>query len=305
MSVRYPFAAVAFASCVASGSASAQSTFTDFAISRLSIRQSLKDKNTINEPAVAYFTFPRDGEDTREVAAAVTFNLAPASPTFDGGIALQYNENTSTDARQNLLVVGTDFGWLTSYGPVERPTWFSDLRIVAGFRRDGERHTKGVTANAYWTASAPRTVCRYCPQLDIARVVNWMPQVGAEYDNAISAALDADEGAVARAMVRLVANVFPLGRTPIGKRLIATADVSYRRDVWTEFEGSDRNHPYSELSLSYAFDPHNIVLVSVDRVSGENPSEAFEDQTFVRVALKVQFDRPQKASIEAARAKAP
>jgi hypothetical protein len=272
----------------------------EWLLNHVSIRQSLKDKNTIHEPASVYLTFPEEGDATKEINGAISIGLTGPDPEFSAGLALQFNENTALGRRQNALKAGLDLGWLRSVGPVERPKFFSDLTVIAGFRRNGEKHTDGLAADAYWTFSAPRARCRYCPQLDIGGVVNYLPMVGVEYERALRADDPADEGGVMRTLTQLKVNVFPLRRLA-GKRITLTADVAYRYDVQTDF-GGDRSHPYGELSISYGVDPHNIFLIGVDYVRGENPDEGFEGQRFVRLSVQVQFDRPQKDSIREARA---
>lgn len=183
---------------------------------------------------------------------------------------------------------------------VERPTFFSDLTVVAGYKRDGERHTDGLSADAYWTFSAPQTICPWCPQLDIGGWFNYLPMVGVEYDRAVRATDPTKEGSVTRGFTKLTVNVFPPRRV-VEKRLTLTADVAYRYDVQSDFDG-DRSHPNGEFSISYGLDPHNIFLIGADYVRGENPDEGSEGQRFVRLSLKVHFDKPQKESILKARA---
>jgi hypothetical protein len=127
--------------------------------------------------------------------------------------------------------------------------------------------------------------------------------IGAEYERTIRATHPVEEGSVTRSLLELTVNIFPL-RPVVGKRLMLSADVSHRYDVQSSFDG-DRSHPFGVFSVSYGLDPYNIFLVGVDYVRGENPDEGFEGQRFVRISLKVQFDRPQKASIlDARRARA-
>ena len=272
----------------------------DWFLNHVSIRQSLKDRNTINKPATAYLTFPHEGEATKEVNGAVSITFTPPHPEFSAGLGIQFNENTALDSRQNALKVGLDSNWLRSIGPVERPTFFSDLSVLAGYKRNGERHTDSMSADAYWTFSAPATRCPWCPQLDIGGWFNYLPMIGAEYERTIHATNPANEGSVTRSLLELTVNIFPL-RSVVGKRLTLTADVSHRYDVQSSLDG-DRSHPFGVFSASYGLDPHNIFLLGVDYVRGENPDEGFEGQRFARVSLKVQFDRPQKESIRAARA---
>ena len=284
-------------------SAAAEPTATpvaDWFLNHVAIRRSLKDKNTINQPATAYLTFPKDGDATKEVNGAVSIVLARPNPEFSAGLGIQFNENTALDSRQNALKVGLDSNWLRSVGPVERPSFFSDLSIVAGYVRNGEKHTAGASASAYWTFSAPATVCPWCPQLDIGGWLNYLPLIGVEYDRSIHAVDKAKKGSVTRSLTELTVNVFPL-RSIVGKRLTLTADLSHRYDVQSSFD-ADRSHSFGVFSASYGLDPHDIFLVGVDYVRGENPDEGFEGQRFTRLSLKVQFDKPQKASIRAARA---
>ena len=44
-------------------------------------------------------------------------------------------------------------------------------------------------------------------------------------------------------------------------------------------------------------DPHGYFSVAVDRVMGNDPTQAFEGPAFWRFALKVQPTKPQKNSI--------
>ena len=43
----------------------------DWLLNHVSIRQSLKDKNTIHEPASVYLTFPEEGDATKEINGAI------------------------------------------------------------------------------------------------------------------------------------------------------------------------------------------------------------------------------------------
>ena len=272
----------------------------DWFLNHVSIRQSLKDRNTINKPASAYLTLPREGDATKEVNGAVSIALTPPNPEFSAGLGIQFNENTALDSRQNALKVGLDSNWLRSFGPVERPTFFSDLTVLAGYKGNGEKHADGISADVYWTFSAPAARCPWCPQLDIGGWLNYLPMIGVEHERVIHATGSAIEGSVTRSLLELTVNVFPL-RPAVGKRLTLTADMAYRYDVQSLL-GGDRRHPFGAFSASYGLDPHNIFLIGVDYVRGENPDEGFEGQRFARLSLKVQFDKPQKASILAARA---
>jgi hypothetical protein len=271
----------------------------DWFLDHVSIRQSLKDRNTINKPATAYLTFPHEGEAAKQVNGAVSIAFARPNPEFSAGLGIQFNENTMPDSRQNAIKAGLDSNWLRSIGPVERPKLFSDLSVLAGYTQNREKHTEGMSADAYWTFSAPATRCPWCPQLDIGGWLNYLPMIGAEYERTIRAHNPTDEGSVTRSLLELTVNTYPL-RSVVGKRLIVTADVSHRYDVQSSFDG-DRGHPFGVFSVSYGLDPYNIFLIGFDYVRGDNPDEGFEGQRFARISLKVQFDKPQKASILDAR----
>jgi hypothetical protein len=175
--------------------------------------------------------------------------------------------------------------------------FFPRLRGTAGYKRNGETHTSGLTANAYLTYEKNR------PDSDSSAIpvgngwLEFTPQGGLELDNALSAADVSNEGAVTRALASVKASAYPLA-SQLRERLIVSVDLTYRHDVQTDFADSDRDHPFAQVSVTVTLDPYKVFSVSVDRVVGEDPTQDFDGPAFTRFAFKVQLTKPQKRTIQ-------
>ena len=78
--------------------------------------------------------------------------------------------------------------------PAQPGDTFSRIKGSTGFKRNGEKHTKGLTGFVYWTAERSRIGERPTARIPLGDFVEWTPLLGVEYENAISAAADIDEG---------------------------------------------------------------------------------------------------------------
>jgi hypothetical protein len=269
-------------------------SFKSFLTDGVSIAQSLKDKNKVGEPAFFHLTLPKDGTTSKETAGAIAVNLLCPDPEIEWSIAAEFHENNLIEKRQNVLAIGTTADWLKSFGPVEKTTWISDLQIKGGFKGDNEKHAQGVTASAYWTATAPRGVCRYCPDLEIASLVSYTPHIGIEYDNVLTGSKPEDELSVTRFFTDLNVYVLPFSET-LHRRVVLNGDVEFRRDLHRSMElAASRNHTFRQFRASVFLDPYKIFSLGVEHISGENPDENFEEQQFTRLGLQVQLGKGQK-----------
>jgi hypothetical protein len=263
----------------------------------LSIRQSLKDKNTINEPALVVLTIPDEGATANQVAAALTALLKSDadSPRFNIGAALQFNQNSAADSRQNVFVGGAEFSLRGGSSDPSAPFFFPRLAGTSGYKRNGEKHTSGLTANAYLTYEKNRPD-EDSSSIPLSRWLEFTPQVGLEFDRVVSAQDVADEGKVTRGLVALKVNVFPLPAR-IKERLVFSADVAFRRDLQTDFAADGQSYRFAQFSLAITLDPYNIFSVAVDRLIGVDPTQDFSGPDFTRIALKVQLTKPQRRAI--------
>jgi hypothetical protein len=286
-------------SLLIAASAWAQSeTFFSNLRERVSIRQSLKDKNTINEPAFVTLRVPDEGPDVMVVAAAATVFVKPesANSRFNVGAAVQFNQDSTPSKRQNLFVGGTELEARWGNGNSEEPFYFPRLRGTAGYKQNGDKHSKGMTANAYLTYEKNRPGSDSSSIAVMRDQLEFTPQAGIEFDNTLSATLPTDEGRVTRTLLSTKVNAYPLA-SRLRERLILSADLSYRYDVQTGFAGSDRQHPFAQFSVTAALDPFRVFSISVDRVIGDDPSQDFDGPAFTRFAFKVQLTKPQKRTI--------
>jgi hypothetical protein len=265
---------------------------SQFVFDHVWIRQSLKDKNTINEPAFVNVTFPEEGDSARQVAVAGSFlrKAASTDPGFNYGAGLQFTENTAVGERQNLLTVAGEAVWVTAAKPGDL---FSRIKGTAGFKRNGEKQTKGLSATAYWSIERSRVEERPTSGIPIGDAMEWTPQVGIEFEDALAAAIDADEGHTGLLFIGTAINIYPLP-AQLRKRVILTAELAYRRNVISSFDPVDRDHPYGRFGLAIALDSLDIFAIAVDHVRGEDPTEAFSGPAFTRVALTVHLAKPQK-----------
>jgi hypothetical protein len=269
----------------------------------VSIRQSLKDKNLLNKPAFVQLSIPDEGAATRVVAAAATFDLRPRSedPDFNVGLTAQFNENTSDTSPQNVFAGGIDTTWLRDLDAGPTPP-FSRLTAAALFKRNGVTHTKGVSLKGYWSLERLQSKTDPYSGLPLGDYIEYLPLVGLEYDNALRSSDPAGKGAVTRGLLSLSANLYALPGVGTGRHLILSADLSYRGDIQTDFDGSDRHHPLSILGAAFSFDPEQRFLIAIERLDGENPDEGFAGHGLWRLALKVQLSSPQKRSLLVRRA---
>ncbi len=272
-------------------------------LDHVSIRQSLKDKNFINKAALLQLTLPDEGAKTRLVAAAATFDLYPRSsdPNFNIGLSAQFNENTSESSRQNSFFGGADAVWLRDLDTTSSPR-FSRLTVAGGFKRDGVKQTKGMAASSYWSLEQLQNKDDAYSGLPLGTFAEYLPLVGVEHDWAIETAKMLDEGHVTRALASVSFNAYPLAGIGSGKQFILSAELSYRRDILTDFEDSDRDHPLGVFGVAVSVDRDERFLIALERVDGEDPSEGFEAQGLWRVSLKVQLSSPQKRSLLVRRA---
>jgi hypothetical protein len=270
----------------------------------LSIRQSLKDKNTLNEPAFLTVSLPDEGPSVKVVALAATLLLKPesANPRFNVGAAVQFNSNSATDSRQNVFVGATELEARFGTNDSEETFLFPRLRAVTGYKRNGEKHTRSFAASAYVTYEKNR------PETDSSSipigngVIEFTPQTGLEFENSVAATNPGDEGRITRGLVATKINAYPVRR--FTERLVLSADLAYRYDLQTDFTGSDRAHPFAQLSLAVTLDPFKVFSVSIDRVMGEDPTQDFVGPDFTRFAFKVELTKTQKRTIRRLRAAA-
>jgi hypothetical protein len=124
----------------------AQTTGTlDTLSDHLSIRQSLKDKNTINEPAFVTMTIPDEGPTVNVVAVAATAFLKPQAknPRFNVGVAMQFNQNSAADERQNIFVSAVDLEARGGMDDASTEFFSPRLKANSGYKRNGEKTQMG------------------------------------------------------------------------------------------------------------------------------------------------------------------
>lgn len=275
-------------------------------LDHLSIRQSLKDKNTVNEPAFITLTKPDGQRAVNAAAVAASWFLSgePKNPKFDIAPAMQFNQNSTPDARQNIFVGGVDVEAREGPNDASREFLFARFKGNVGYKRNGEKHTNGMTANGYMTYEKNRPgtdSSSDSSSIPIAKErLELTPQAGIEFDDVLSATDASTEGKTTRGVAALKVDLFPLA-APLRKRLIISADLAFRRDLQAVSD-TDRTHPFAQFSVVVALDANNVFSVSVDRVIGEDPTQDFFGPDFTRVALKVQFSRPQKRALRRSRA---
>lgn len=308
MTIFMRFGALFVASMLVAANASAQDPLVDQLTNHLIISQSLKDKNVINEPAFATLNIPDTGSNTNNVAVAVTAVLdgIDKNPKFNIGAASQFNQNSTQDNRQNLFQAAAKIVARTGPAVVSLPFYFVRVQATAGYKHDGEKHSNGATANAYVTFEKYRTTETAGAGTDSSAiplfrgVAEFTPQAGMEFDDVIHSADPTNKGTVTRTLVSLNANLYPFGT----KRFVLSGQVDYRYDVQTDFH-MDRNHTYGQVSGALFLDSYNIFSIGVDRVMGDDPSQAFTGPDFWRLSLKVQLARPQKRALRRGLIRAP
>lgn len=290
---------------------SSSAAYAQGAVERLEdhlyIGQSLKDKNLIGKPAFVTLSLPDEGDDSNLVAvAASAFLIAdPNNPQFNIGAGFQFNQNSAASARQNLFVAALDMTART--GGKDSTKEFIFLRATGhtGFKRNGEKDTRGLTASGYITLekNRPGKKSSAIPIPVGDGLLEFTPQAGLEYDNVLAASVVTDEGTVTRGVLAVNINLFPA--PSLGDRLVVSADLAYRRDLQTDLGPDDRNYRFAQLGVAVGLDKHGILSVALDRLVGKDPSQEFMGPNLTQISLKVKLGLPQKRSIVRARARTP
>ncbi len=269
---------------------------------RISITQSLRDKNTANEPAFASVTVPDDGrvESLVAVAARFTRDTDGTNPKFRVGAATQYNYNSALGARQNVFFGGGQVELRTGSKDPGRVFRFTRVKGTGGYKRNGEAHTKAIEADAYATYEQNRPESDGTTAVLLGRRAEIAPQVGLEFERIISAATAEAKGQRIRAMLAAQINVTPA--PVLADRLVFSGSFAYRRDVQTDFAGSDRDHPFGQVGVAVALDPNKVFSIAVERLLGDDPTQGFSSRGQWRMGLKVHYNHEQKKRIDRARA---
>jgi hypothetical protein len=279
----------------------------DFLYEHLTISQSLDDLNTVNKPARFFLksTDLADDQDRiwqKDVALGVSLFRRRQSPNppFNYGLGLQFSEANGARRRIGFQITGIQ----TEMNRDVTPLTFIKITAPFGFKRDGETHTKGLSAKMYVSINhkRPPTFTQPYAGLALGELFEWTPQVGLEYDDVIAAQATTDEGRVLRTLSSVKADFFPFALTKLGRRVVLSASLAHRYDAVTDFDRSARHHRFADLSAAIGLDSdRNILTLAIDRVGGEDPSAQIDGAPFWRLALALHFAKPQSRAYFAAR----
>jgi len=281
----------------------------NFLYEHLTISQSLDDLNSVNKPARVYLTRADDTEESqhswqKDVVLAVSLFRRRQSPNppFNYGVGLQFSEANGSKRRNAFQLAGLQ----TEVNRDISTLTFVKVTTPFTFKRDGEKHTRGLAAKAYLSLNhkKPPTFTEPYAGLALSDFLDWTPQTGLEYENVIAADKAIDEGYVLRTMEGIGADFYPFAHSSIKRRVVASAKLAHRYDAKTDFDLTSRHHRFADLSAAIGLDSDRKILVLViERVMGDDPSNNISGP-YWRVGLAVHFAKPQARAYFAARDRA-
>ena len=258
---------------------------------RLTVRQSILDKNKVSNPANIQFVSPDDGEDSYVVDAGIKFDIVPSSlrSSLEAGPSIEYHRNTATDMEQDTLLAGFDGLWLL--GDALEQDLVSRLKGSLAFKDDEVATTEGFQAAGYWLPESRKYGLGLTATGPDQLAFLWQPSIGTEFESIQEARDPSAEGDVIRFRADLDLAIYPFFKALDGGRLELLASLSY----WAEAEESGRfrcgedDFDLIKLGLVYWIDEERHFGVGLDRVKGDDPTKNQFDQDFFAASLKITF----------------
>lgn len=265
-------------------------------VNNLSVAQVVKDKDSIDKPAVFSLQWPKDGDTQKDVSLALTYDFRNKEETFSLGPSFEIQEKTGVASPQSLLKIGLQASWDPFLGsdPI-KPKGRVFFSPELAYRKDSSKNTRGLSGAIRITGIAIGK--QWSPDRAVPPNANfqfsWLPRIGVEFDHVSKAPAGSPTGTTVRSYAEMEMAAYPFART-FQKRLKLSAALSHRRDFATPDGVRKATHYYRVYSASIALDSLQIFSIGVDRVSGDDPSAGFAPQQFWRLGLRAAVGKLQR-----------
>jgi hypothetical protein len=278
-----------------SGRAAAQDVLT-WLSKRANVQQVIKDKNSTDRPAYFSLTYPKGKPAQKDASVAADLEIVQ-SDSFFLGPCIEYVQK-SGDKPQDQLTAGANSTWLIDVGPkvdiagtpVSRVTLRNETEVK--YKNDAVAHARGLSAATRFAVFSPGGAWTWGPYLiwppNSQIGFRWEPRIGIEYDNAVRSTSATPEGATVRTYAEIGLYLYPFARS-LRHRFVLSFSYAHRRDLATPSSVRKDDHYFRVYSALIYLDADRRFALGLDRVSGQDPSNGFAEQAFVRVSLKVRF----------------
>jgi hypothetical protein len=253
---------------------------------RLSLRQSVLDKNAIEKPASLQIVQVSEGEDSYAIDVGVTFRLLDTERWFVGPLA-EYHRQTELAKPQDNFQAGLTVINIT--GDVTKDPVTNFVQGTLKYKNDRITTGEALLGKIDYTPLAPRAGIGTSIGSDNFEVI-WQPTVGLQYESADDVRKTGLEGDEARAMANIEVAFFPWAK-PLHHRLQFVARETYwhafARSGAFETFGSD--YDIFRASLTWYLDGGRHFGVGIDYSNGSDPELGLLRQELTTFSLKVRF----------------
>lgn len=257
---------------------------------RLSVRQSVADKNAVEKPATFHWVHSNDagGSSSSSIDAGLTFRALDTTTLMVGPTA-EYHRQTLTSKKQDNLQLGA-----TAYYILGDQTegLSSHHQLTVTYKDD--RYTTGESVLAKITTSFlnPKLDLGFGTMVSIGSLrIVWQPAFGLQREEAENVRKTGLGGSTTRGYAHL-----DLALYPFGKQLRNRLEIASRQTLWRGFSRSaafaslyDRDQSLFTVSATLFFDPARHFGLGIDYQNGENPEQGLQNQETTTLGLKVKF----------------
>jgi len=254
----------------------------------ISVAQSTQDKNLIKKPAQLNYTKPKNGDATTNADVGIGVVLIPSLMKSKANLSaiIEYHKNTDTDKEQNQRQFGLSGLYISGDGT---STNIYRSQVSIKYKNDAIKGNEIASASYNFIPAISALNIDSVYGSDYLKYV-WTPSFSLEYEEVIGASDNGPKGTSLRFYPSIDIVLYPLAS--YFKRAVELS-LSYTHwlDI-NETKGLDdgnSTHKLFKAGLIYYFDEKKNVGFGVDYVEGENPSEAFADQQYVQVGLRVKL----------------
>jgi len=264
----------------------------------LTFRDSMDTRRT-PQPAFASLSQTSGEPLVGHIDAALMIDLAGLLDLQDRmalGPSVEYHLNTSDAAKRSVLEAGLALEWLPF--PLERTYVGLVVAGKAQYKRDWVRGGNGLVASLNLMS-----IFRGSPGKNIVAVwkpdrltdlwfadFQYLPWIGAEYEQVLTAEDSGPTGATARGVARVQAVLYPAARF-FGHRFELIGDLALRGDLYDELDPSEELHPLVRLSANYYLlkTEDEEAGLGFDYSNGADPEKGLAHSEQWKFGLKLRF----------------
>lgn len=272
--------------------------------------KSLQSKSNKDEkkPAVFSLTIPDEKDASYLINGALGLNWIGlfADPTLTESelhTFVEYNRNTLIDKEQNQFQTGLSFQSVINLNYIGlTPTINANAKYVNDFIKEVESFQSSFIVSPKITGVKNTPGKFWVPDNIVAFGSNkpiqfeYIPAIGIETESRADSDNETLNGDKVRLLYKFEANFYLFKKTDDkgrleSYRLILSVDYQFRNEFYDDTEDNLENGNFLQCGANYSLLKNkNIeVKVGLDYVNGANPSEAFEEQDYYSLNLKIKI----------------